>query len=348
MKSPTQWRWSSSTTTPSTSTASTLLLSTLFLSTASAATPFSCDSVKVGDRTFDFKPLAGPHTVVTHEYVPPTYHNTTYTVDLCAPLKRKDKVTKEEACPDGTRVCAIKHRWDPKSSTAAVDQVIPIIVSPSDDKTFEWKAELLKADADKKLTEGLSLTFTSPIKYQNREQKTTIEFRCDKELKGDEGEWDSSGLDKYVSKRAADEETGATPEEQFTKKDGKTALVWEGYKHEGEVDTLTLKWGTGVVCPKEEKGGDKPKDGDKDKPKEPEESTSWGFFTWLVILVFLAVASYLIFGSWLNYNRYGARGWDLLPHGDTIRDIPYLMKDWTRKVLNTVQSSGSRGGYSAV
>jgi autophagy-related protein 27 len=64
--------------------------------------------------------------------------------------------------------------------------------------------------------------------------------------------------------------------------------------------------------------------------------------------VFIGVTAYLIFGSWLNYNRYGARGWDLLPHGDTIRDIPYLMKDWTRRVFNSVQGSGSRGGYSAV
>ena len=63
---------------------------------------------------------------------------------------------------------------------------------------------------------------------------------------------------------------------------------------------------------------------------------------------FLGTAAYLIFGSWLNYNRYGARGWDLLPHGDTIRDVPYLMKDWLRRVLNTVQGAGSRGGYSAV
>ena len=64
--------------------------------------------------------------------------------------------------------------------------------------------------------------------------------------------------------------------------------------------------------------------------------------------VFLLIAAYLIFGSWLNYNRYGARGWDLLPHGDTIRDVPYLFKDWTRRVLNTVQGTGNRGGYSAV
>ena len=64
--------------------------------------------------------------------------------------------------------------------------------------------------------------------------------------------------------------------------------------------------------------------------------------------LFLTIAAYLIFGSWLNYNRYGARGWDLLPHGDTIRDIPYIMSDWGRRVMNTVQGGGSRGGYSAV
>lgn len=63
---------------------------------------------------------------------------------------------------------------------------------------------------------------------------------------------------------------------------------------------------------------------------------------------FLGTAAYLIFGSWLNYNRYGARGWDLLPHGDTIRDVPYIFNDWIRRVLSTVQGGGSRGGYSAV
>jgi len=64
--------------------------------------------------------------------------------------------------------------------------------------------------------------------------------------------------------------------------------------------------------------------------------------------VFMGTAAYLIFGSWLNYNRYGARGWDLLPHGDTIRDIPYLLQDWVRGVVRLLQGSGSRGGYSAV
>lgn len=64
--------------------------------------------------------------------------------------------------------------------------------------------------------------------------------------------------------------------------------------------------------------------------------------------VFMGVAAYLIFGSWLNYNKYSARGWDLVPHSETIRDIPYLLRDWMRRVVNTIQGGGSRGGYSVL
>lgn len=65
--------------------------------------------------------------------------------------------------------------------------------------------------------------------------------------------------------------------------------------------------------------------------------------------VFLLAAAYIIFGSWLNYNRYGARGWDLIPHGDTIRDLPYIVKDFGSSMAGRVQVGGeSRGGYSAV
>jgi hypothetical protein len=64
--------------------------------------------------------------------------------------------------------------------------------------------------------------------------------------------------------------------------------------------------------------------------------------------VFLGTAAYLILGSWFNYQRYGARGWDLVPHGDFFRDVPYLAADWVRKVFDTLQGSGTRGGYTAV
>lgn len=208
-----------------------------------------------------------------------------------------------------------------------------------------------------------------------REQRAIIEMVCS-DKKGTEGEWNPSD-DKYEQvppetegygdgnsaaarlRRADDEGGDGGKEHQLLKENA--ALLFDSYgpmADNGNVDVLRLTWHTELACEGRRDGG-----GSGDS-----QSQHWGFFTWLVILwvlfpsslvtmeglltllgsVFMATASYLIFGSWLNYNRYGARGWDLLPHGDTIRDVPYLMKDWTRRVLNTVQGTGSRGGYSAV
>ncbi|AEO71079.1 f0aebb9f-fe66-4fb9-8423-0b932b7a3669 [Thermothielavioides terrestris] len=331
-----------------------------------AATALACDRLEVDGHAYNLQPLAGPHSVVTHEYTRPTYHNTTYTIDLCGPLRRKGDVPAEERCPDGTRVCAIKHRWDPKEGkVVGTDQVIPIVRGSGDDnKAVAWEAKRLPADESTQKDakrEGLRLTLQGGT-YQQRAQRTVVEFRCNPDLAGTEGEWES--VDEYVTAKEGDgkansrreekgdsgkgdsskkdEEDDSTPEQQL-KKDG-AALVWEGYKREkdgsgADMDTLYLTWYTKQAC---DAAVDQP------PPPPPQQSKHWGFFTWLVILVFLAIASYLIFGSWLNYNRYGARGWDLLPHGDTLRDIPYLMKDLIRRVLNTLQSTGSRGGYSAV
>lgn len=346
MKAPTRW------TRPA--AALSLLLAAAspvsgIVATAAAAAPeFKCSELLVGDHKFDFSALAGPHTVVTTEFAPPSYYNRTYTVDLCGPLKRKGEVKKEYACPEGTRVCAIKHKWDPETKkSAVVEEVIPIAgdLEEHGGKAFSWEAERVVAaapeDEDNKTNVRLTL---KGGRFEHRAQEAVIELRCSKTMKGGEKEWESE--DEYEKPKAKREEEkkkegekegeDGTPEKQLAKEGA--ALVWNGYKRsaDGEKDTLYLTWHTEHACLKA--ADEKPSAG----------SAGWGFFTWLIVLAFLIIASYLIFGSWLNYNRYGARGWDLLPHGDTLRDIPYLLKDWTRRVLNTVQSSGSRGGYSAV
>lgn len=98
MKTPSQW-WSRF----EAATLASLLLLATTTHAADTAPAFSCDKVEVGQHKYNFQGLAGPHTVVTHEYARPTYHNTTYTLDLCAPLMRKGEVPAEEACPEGTR-----------------------------------------------------------------------------------------------------------------------------------------------------------------------------------------------------------------------------------------------------
>ncbi|KAK4122557.1 hypothetical protein N657DRAFT_575272 [Parathielavia appendiculata] len=382
MKGPSGW-WSGSTLTslllllllsssPTTTATSSPSSST---ATRASTTPLTCDNLVVDGHKYNLGALAGPHAVVTSEYTPPTHHNTTYTIDVCGPLVRRGEVDRAERCPDGTRVCAIKHRWDPKAGkTTDIDQVIPIVVSGTGDDNkaaVGWEAKRLPRDDDGSATqdgkkEGLRLTLTGETRYQQRAQRAVVEFRCNPDLVGTEGEWES--VDEYVppkkdkeghdrrreirigrrddeekkkdgDKKDGDNESESTPEKQL-KKD-MAALVWEGYKRErdgngAEMDTLYLTWYTKQVC-----------DAAVDEPV-PETSHSSGFFFWLFVIGFLAVASYLIFGSWINYTRYGARGWDLLPHGDMIRDIPYLMRDLIRRILNTLQSTGSRGGYSAV
>jgi len=106
MKRPSSAWWPSLETT---TTLAALLLLATGPSTATAAataapTPLACDNLVVDGHKYNLQALAGPHTAVTHEYTRPTYHNTTYTIDLCGPLKRKgDDVPAEERCPDGTR-----------------------------------------------------------------------------------------------------------------------------------------------------------------------------------------------------------------------------------------------------
>merc|ERR1712039_49430 len=97
------------------------------------------------------------------------------------------------------------------------------------------------------------------------------------------------------------------------------SIKFVSFKNEGEdqIKVLRLNWKTKYAC-----------EGAKAAPPPPKKTSSWGFFTWFLIIVFLLAAAYIIFGSWLNYNRYGARGWDLIPHGDTIRDLPYIVKDF--------------------
>ncbi|KAK3344631.1 autophagy-related protein 27 [Neurospora tetraspora] len=367
--------------------AATVLLLAGLPSTITAAAPppaevMRCKEIVVDGHKYNFGELGGPHTVVTNEYDPPAYYNYTYTLDICAPLKRKGDVKKEEQCGGDARVCRLKHHYSPSDKKSTFETATTLAGGSS----FHYEATKLDSSSDHNKDGGIKLTFTG-YKHQSRHQKVVINFVCNKTLTGTEGEIidseDQYEKPKLFTRDGDDkkEEEGddGYPETQKTINNGTTptALVWNGYKRVGEdVDQLELTWYTKFACLDASGGGDKPKDGDKpsdgdkdkpkdgdkDKPKDGDDkdggnkggngeediNKSWGFFTWLVVLLFLAIAAYLIFGSWLNYNRYGARGWDLLPHGDTIRDIPYLLKDWTRRVLNTVQSSGSRGGYSAV
>lgn len=207
---------------------------------------------------------------------------------------------------------------------------------------------------------------------KKKDARAVIEFQCDPDRSGLEGlasgENESSEEEEAEARRRLvvredegdkdkDDDKDKDKDKETDPNDGSDpsrSLQFESFGPVGD-DTyeLKLKWRTRYACD------------NYVRDRKGNSSNHWGFFTWLIIMyvpppqslprrmlmissLFLCVAAYLIFSSWLNYNRYGARGWDLLPHGDTLRDIPYIFQDWLRRVINTLQGSGSRGGYSAV
>ncbi len=79
---------------------------TIAAATVTEAAPqaaLDCANLLVDGHKYNLQALAGPHVVVTSEYTRPTWHNSTYAVDVCGVLKRKEGVGKEERCPDGSR-----------------------------------------------------------------------------------------------------------------------------------------------------------------------------------------------------------------------------------------------------
>lgn len=74
-----------------------LLLPTL--GSASDVCEFGLDK-----KTFNLHPLEKPHSVVWVEnlYPPTIKTKTTFTIDLCRPLRKLKGVPAEEQCPSGT------------------------------------------------------------------------------------------------------------------------------------------------------------------------------------------------------------------------------------------------------
>lgn len=77
----------------------------LLLGASSVSAMLDCKNIVVDDHKFVLEKLGGPHSVVTSRWedLAQTHFNTTYTVDICQPLKKSGKTKKSEECPNGTR-----------------------------------------------------------------------------------------------------------------------------------------------------------------------------------------------------------------------------------------------------
>ncbi|KAF2864921.1 autophagy protein-like protein Atg27 [Massariosphaeria phaeospora] len=350
----------------STSSRSLLALSSLLLTLPSPSAAFDCAEIQAQSVKFDLSKLGGPHIV---QWSPDpdldaqVQLNYNFTLDICNKIKWHKGGSLATECHHGARVCAIRETVDTTGVNNATINPIDIAgtYTSHSHRSIDAQFTLLRGSESNSdaAREGVRAElhggrFPFEDSKTGVDQRAIIEFVCDRERTGLEGTRDDDGEkddgDDDDSDDKGDDKEGDDKKEEGKRLsrrdddhgkcvgDDKKSLRFCGYERESlpkdkVARTLRLEWRTKYAC----------EDAPRDAP-----GSHWGFFTWFIIIAFLAIATYLIFGSWLNYNRYGARGWDLLPHGDTIRDIPYLFRDWARRVMGTVQGSGSRGGYSAV
>ncbi|EPS25494.1 hypothetical protein PDE_00427 [Penicillium oxalicum 114-2] len=317
-----------------------LLLSTT-LSGLGAASNFDCAHIEVDNYNYDLSPLRGVHEIYHVNETEAAVTNTTYVLNICSTLGSKAADRGEDGkCGLSKRICGFVNRH-PTDGNGSKRFAFPIVSLENPDGGSLDPNYTRLATIDSKL-EGIRMKLAGgeyPGDDDEGKKKAAgavIDFQCDPDRSGLEGLTtaedgsDAEGGADGKNRRRDGKEQSRERSLQFT-----SFALEKGDKDDNEEYILRLQWRTRYACDEYQRG-------------KQNNSNSWGFFTWFIIIVFLCVAAYLIFGSWLNYNRYGARGWDLLPHGDTIREIPYLLKDWVRSVINTLQGAGSRGGYSAV
>ncbi|KAG9110205.1 hypothetical protein FRC07_008222 [Ceratobasidium sp. 392] len=105
----------------------------------------------------------------------------------------------------------------------------------------------------------------------------------------------------------------------------------------------TIEWHVVEACGSQSTG-DPPKSGGGSSPSG--ENVGGSSMGWFFFILFLVIAAYFGLGAYHNYNQYGASGWDLVPHRDFWRDVPYLIRDLISQLFSSGRSS--RGGYTSV
>ncbi|GME84393.1 unnamed protein product [[Candida] boidinii] len=107
---------------------------------------------------------------------------------------------------------------------------------------------------------------------------------------------------------------------------------------------IQLEFKSPLACESIE--GSEPPTGSK-PPYGDDDSSGWGFFTWLFILLVIIFASYIIGNAWINVNRVNGNEFlnELIDvFIDTVTRIPQFI----REIVSKFSGSNDRGGYSAV
>ncbi|KWU42419.1 hypothetical protein RHOSPDRAFT_36028 [Rhodotorula sp. JG-1b] len=275
-------------------------------STALVHAAWDCSPLTVGGHSFDLSSLKGVHTWDRESQTPPTVTKNRYALSLCSPLPDPSSDAPEDDCPSGTRLCLRTFTSRPGLEDRVLS-VVPIITNDADAVPSK------KGDTD---TAEEWIFEMGGGNYNGVDQRVKIDFKCDKGAKETQ-----PSVDDY---------------------DPKAGILY-------------LSWTTSAACPTSNdtpppnqdegnnKDDDPPEDDDGESGRDPVgNSKGLGFFGWFITLLFLGFAGYLILGAYHNRTTYGATGWDMVPHRDVWRDLPYVVSDLFKG------RGASRNGYSAL
>lgn len=286
---------------PSRSRASLLSLLALTSFLPHAAWTFECDNILADGTHFNFKELRGPHVVHWEEsdIEKELKFKYNFTLDICNPLKWHKGGSLDTECHHGARVCGIREMFDLNKDNGST--ITPIDIAGTylmqNGRKIDAKFEdlgRLKSNSDTR--EGVRATlnggrFPFDDKKEGMDQRAVIDFVCDKDrtgLEGDEldnsphedGDKDDKESDDKDKKDGDKKEEKLKPRDESTKGkcgDSDASLRFCGYEVEKEVKdkkvrTLRLEWRTKYAC--------------ADTP-DPDSGSHWGFFGWFFIMYVL-------------------------------------------------------------
>ena len=165
---------------------------------------------------------------------------------------------------EGPIVCAIERLINPIEKTNSISRVIPIAGEFPESKLNPSFTALSKATTLEQ--EGFRAVLNGGT-YSGRTQRAIIDFICDPELEGTEGE--AKPKDGYKNSKRAEEVAAAG---------NATAMTFISYSAgEKNTDTLMLEWRTKYACENIDNG-----DGGS-------STRHWGFFTWFIIMFVSAI-----------------------------------------------------------
>ena len=193
-------------------------------------------------------------------------------------------------------VCAIEHHIIKDSGEDIIEGVIPIAGELGNHGggplNAQWTLLSKSPSHHDSEREGLRLEMGGGPKFAgpdgtNKKQKAIIEFLCDRNRTGLEGEMAQDGYyDKRAEKDDSDEKNDDEKDGEAEEDDGKSgkdekdtsgvepSLKFLKYDTSNEdYDILRLEWTTRYACEKY-----------RDEKSNDEKKESWGFFTWFIIV----------------------------------------------------------------